>query len=197
MDIKDIHTKMNKEKGVRLTKRLLRSKILLRLKRQKEEDTYHKSKAVSNKLLRTKEFKKAKTVMFYIALSGEVNTEEMISIAKKLGKIVAVPVCKRVGLSIKPCILDGHGGMRKGPYGVVEPAVKRPVRIRDLNLIIVPGLAFDKKGNRLGRGKGYYDRFLSSLPKDTPSIGLAFDFQILPSVPTVSHDVSVSKVLSA
>ncbi|MCX5706588.1 MAG: 5-formyltetrahydrofolate cyclo-ligase, partial [Candidatus Omnitrophica bacterium] len=60
-----------------------------------------------------------------------------------------------------------------------------------------PGLAFDKKGNRLGRGKGYYDRFLKKIPKDTPSIGLAFDLQILPSVPTSSHDVSVSKVLFA
>ena len=184
-------------KEVMLTKRLLRSKILLRLKRQKEEDRYQRTKAVEKKLLRTKEFKKAKLVMFYIALSGEVNTEEMIRVAKKLGKIVAVPVCKRIGLSIKPCILDGHGGMRKGPYGVVEPAVKRPARIKDLDLVIVPGLAFDKKGDRLGRGKGYYDRFLSRLPKDTPSIGLAFDFQILSTVPTVSHDVSVSKVLSA
>ncbi len=187
MDIKD----------VRLTKRLLRSKILLRLKRQKEEDRFYKSKAVSKKLLRLKEFKKAKLVMFYIALSGEVNTEEMIKAAKKLGKIVTVPVCTKIGIFMKPCILDGHGALRKGPYGVVEPAVERPARIKDLDLVVVPGLAFDKKGNRLGRGKGYYDRFLSKIPKDTPSIGLAFDCQILPSVPTASHDVSVSKVLFA
>jgi len=184
-------------KDVRLTKRRLRSKILLRLNRQKEEERYRKSKAIKNKFLRTKEFKKARLVMFYIALSGEVNTEEMIKVAKKIGKIVAVPVCRRVGSSIKPCILDGHGGMRKGPYGVVEPAVKRPARIEDLDLIVVPGLAFDRKGNRLGRGKGYYDRFLSKVPEDTPVIGMAFDFQILPSVPTVSHDVSVTRVISA
>jgi 5-formyltetrahydrofolate cyclo-ligase len=184
-------------KDVALTKRLLRSKILLRLKRQKEEDRSYKSNKVKHKLLRTHEFKKAKIVMFYIALSGEVNTEEMIKIAKRLGKIVAVPVCRRIGISIKPCILDGHGELRKGPYGVVEPAVERPVRIRDLDLIIVPGLAFDKKGDRLGRGKGYYDRFLSRIPKDTPVVGLAFDFQILPSVPTVAHDVSVTRVISA
>jgi len=135
--------------------------------------------------------------MFYIALNGEVNTEEMIKAAKKIGKIVAVPVCKRAGSTMKPCILDGHGGLRKGPYGVVEPAVERPARIRDLDLIIVPGLAFDKKGNRLGRGKGYYDRFLSRVPKDTPVIGMAFDYQVLPSVPTLAHDVSVTRVISA
>ena len=182
---------------MRLTKKLLRSKILLRLKRQKEEDRYHNSKTIAKKLLRTKEFKKAKLVMFYIALSGEVNTEEMIKLAKKLGKIVAVPVCTKTEISMKPCILDGHGGLQKGPYGVVEPAVKKSAAIKDLDLVIVPGLAFDKKGNRLDRGKGYYDRFLSRLPKDTPSIGLAYDFQVLSSVPTASHDVSVTKVLTA
>jgi len=184
-------------KEVALTKKLLRSKILLRLKGQKEEDRSHKIKAIGYKLLKTIEFKKAKIVMFYIALRGEVNTDQMIKVAKQLGKIVAVPVCISDRISIKPCILDGHGVMRKGPYGVVEPAVKRPVRLRELDLIIVPGLAFDKKGNRLGRGKGYNDRFLGSLPKDTPSIGLAYDFQILPVVPTASHDVSVTHVISA
>jgi len=184
-------------KEVALTKKLLRSKILLRLKRQKEGDRSQKIKAIGSKLLKAIEFKKAKTVMFYIALRGEVNTDQMIKAAKQLGKIVAVPVCISDRISIKPCILDGHGVMRKGPYGVVEPAVKRPARLRDLDLIIVPGLAFDKKGNRLGRGKGYYDRFLGSLPKGTPIIGLAYDFQILPTVPTASHDVSVTHVISA
>jgi 5-formyltetrahydrofolate cyclo-ligase len=58
-------------------------------------------------------------------------------------------------------------------------------------------LAFDKKGNRLGRGKGYFDRFLRKIPEDIPSIGLAFDFQILPEVPAAEHDVGVKKVIFA
>jgi 5-formyltetrahydrofolate cyclo-ligase len=61
----------------------------------------------------------------------------------------------------------------------------------------VPGLAFDKKGNRLGRGKGCYDRFLKRLPKKIPTIGLAFDFQILPKIPAKTHDISVNKVIFA
>ncbi len=182
---------------VGLTKKQIRSKILIRLTRQKEEDRNRKSASIKEKLLRTKIFKQAKTVMFYIALSGEVNTKEMINAAKQLGKIVAVPVCRKGSLLMKPCILDGHGGLKIGPYGVREPAVERPIGIEDLDLVIVPGLAFDKKGNRLGRGKGYYDRFLSTLPKDTPCLGLAFDFQILPRVPTASHDISVTKALFA
>ena len=142
-------------------------------------------------------FKRAKNVMFYIAFRGEVNTEEMISAAKVLGKKVSVPVCERDKIAIRPCHLEEHAHLRRGPYGVREPAEQKCIRLEDLDLVIVPGVAFDKKGNRLGRGKGFYDRFLSRLPKDTPSIGLAYDFQILPSVPAFAHDVGVTKVLFA
>ena len=180
-----------------LTKQALRSKILAKLKRQKEEDRKQKSRSIKNKLLRQTEFKKAKKVMFYIAMLGEVETKEMIETAKRLGKIIAVPVCVKNRASLRPAILDSHASLKKGPYGVPEPVVSRFLRPEDLDLVITPGVAFDKKGNRLGRGKGYYDRFLSKIPKDTPSIGLAFSLQILPVVPTSILDVSVKKVLFA
>lgn len=179
-----------------LTKKDLRSKILLKLKIQKEENRDRKSQVIKNKLFRTKVFKKAKNVMFYIALKGEVNTEEMIKEAKKQGKTVTVPVCCRDSFTLRPCILDDHAKLKLGPYGVHEPVEEKCVRLPDLDLVVVPGLAFDKKGNRLGRGKGYYDRFLAKLPQRTPTIGLAFDLQILPSVPTTEHDFSVTKVVS-
>lgn len=180
-----------------LTKELIRSKILLRLKTQKEDIRERKSRIIKRKLLRTKEFIKAKRVMFYIALDGEVNTGEMIKEARKLNKIVAVPVCKKNRITIRPCILGNNMSLQKGPYGVCEPAVKKSINPEELDLVIVPGVAFDKKGNRLGRGKGCYDRFLKTLPDDTPSIGLAFAFQILPSVPVHRHDVAVKKLIFA
>jgi len=180
-----------------LTKQALRSKILLKLKNHKEEDRKNKSRLIKNKLLRQKVFKKAKKVMFYIAMKGEVETREMIESALRLGKIIAVPVCVKNRASLRPAILNSHAHLKKGPYGVSEPVINRFIRPEDLDLVIAPGVAFDKKGNRLGRGKGYYDRFLSKLPKDTPSIGLAFRLQILPVVPTTFHDVSVKKVLFA
>ena len=135
--------------------------------------------------------------MFYIAFRGEVNTEEMIKLAKALGKKVSVPVCERDNIAIRPCMLDTHARLIEGPYGVQEPTERKCIDPQDLDLVIVPGVAFDKKGNRLGRGRGFYDRFLDTLPKDTPTIGLAFDFQILSSVPAAQHDVKVSKVLFA
>jgi 5-formyltetrahydrofolate cyclo-ligase len=180
-----------------LTKERIRSRIILRLKTQKEEDQDRKSRKIRERLFRTKVFQKAKAVMFYIAFGGEVNTEEMIEEAKKRGKIVAVPVCKNDKRTLRPVRLDDHAQMKKGPYGIYEPAIKRSIRLKDLDLVIVPGVAFDKKGRRLGRGKGYYDRFLKRLTKDTLSFGLAFDFQILPSIPAAAHDVSVSKVIFA
>jgi len=186
---------MNKAACVRLTKAKIRSKILKQLKNQKEEDRNRKSKVIKDRLFRNKVFKKAKIVMFYIAIGGEVNTEEMIKRAKKLGKLICVPVCKRMKDRMQPAILEDHAKLKRGPYGVPEPVAEIPVFPEELDLVILPGLAFDKKGNRLGRGKGCYDRFLSALPPKMPSIGLAFDFQILPSVPTTAGDVKAKKII--
>jgi len=180
-----------------LTKEEIRSKILFRLKTQKEDTRDRKSRIINKKLLRTKVFRTAKIIMFYIAFGGEVNTEEMIKEARKLNKIIAVPVCEKNKIAIRPCKLNENASLKKGPYGVCEPAVKRSISLKRIDLVIVPGVAFDKKGNRLGRGKGCYDRFLRVLPEDTPSIGLAFDFQIIPSVPSHKHDVSVKKLIFA
>lgn len=178
-----------------LTKPQIRSKILKRLKTQKEEDRNRKSKLIGDKLLRNKVFKKAKIVMFYIAFGGEVNTEEMIREAIKLGKLICVPIFRKDKEIMQPAIFEDHAKLKKGPYGVLEPVTETLIEPPDLDLIVVPGLAFDKGGNRLGRGKGCYDRFLSTLSDDTPSIGLAFDFQILPLIPTTSNDVSVKKII--
>lgn len=180
-----------------MTKEQIRSKILDKLKTQKEDTRDRKSRLIKEKLLRTKVFKKAKIIMFYIAFRGEVDTQEMIKAAQKLGKIVTVPVCEEDRITLRPCILDSHAKLRKGPYGVWEPAERKCARLNNLDLVIVPGVAFDKKGGRLGRGKGFYDRFLETLPTHTVSIGLAFHFQILPKVPAHKHDVNVKKVLFA
>jgi len=189
--------KMRSPQEAGLTKREIRSKIFLKLKTQKEEDRKKKSRIIKDKLFRLSVFKRAKRVMFYLSFDGEVNTQEMIKEAIKLGKIVAVPVCRGVRV-MKPCRLSPRARLIKGPYGVKEPAIKRFVKLEDLDLVIVPGVAFDKPGNRLGRGKGCYDYFLRKLTsRRIPSIGLAFAFQILPSLPATSEDVGVKTVLFA
>jgi len=178
-----------------LTKAEIRSKILLRLKTQKEEDRNRKSTIIKDKLLRNKVFKKAKIIMFYIAFGGEVNTKEMIREAQKTGKLICVPVYRKDKETMQPAIFEDHAKLKKGPYGVLEPVIEVMLKPEDLDLVIVPGLAFDKQGKRLGRGKGCYDRFLRTLSKKASSIGLAYDFQILPLVPTAKHDCSVHNII--
>ncbi len=179
-----------------LTKEQIRSKILLRLKTQKEEGRERKSRRIKNKLFRTLVFRKAKTVMFYISFDGEVDTKEMLKEAQGLGKIVAVPHCRKNRV-ICPCLLGENPKFKRGLYGVCEPAVKKYIDLRDIDLVIVPGVAFDKQGSRLGRGRGCYDSFLKKIPKRTASFGLAFDFQILPFIPATKTDVSVDRVIFA
>lgn len=189
-------TKLAQDKDRELTKKQIRSKILLRLRTQKEEDRSKKSRLIKAKLFKSGVFKRAKKLMFYVAFNGEVDTKKMIKGAQKLGKTVAVPACAGSRM-IKPCLLKKNARMRKGRYGIYEPAIKQFVNLNDLDLVVVPGVAFDKKGNRLGRGKGYYDTFLKKLPKRTASLGLAFDFQVLPFVPVNTRDVSINKVIFA
>lgn len=179
-----------------MTKQQIRSKILLKLKTQKEESRERKSRIIKNKLFRSAVFRRAKRVMFYISFGGEVNTAEMIKCARKLGKLVVVPLAKKGG-SLRPVIFEPGAKLVRGPYGVKEPVVRTPVKTGDIDLVIVPGLAFDKKGNRLGRGKGCYDRFLKGSPSTTVSVGLAFDFQILPFIPTAKHDMRVDRLIYA
>jgi 5-formyltetrahydrofolate cyclo-ligase len=184
------------EKCAGLTKQEIRSKIQLKLKNQKEEDRKRKSGRIKNKLFKTRFFKKAKIVMFYVSFNGEVITKEMIQETRRLGRKVVVPVCEKDKI-IRACLLGDNSRMVKGPYGISEPAEKKLVNLKDLDLVVVPGIAFTKEGARLGRGKGYYDRFLKKLPDKTVSIGLAFGFQVLSTLPASPHDVSVNKVIFA
>lgn len=182
--------------SIQLTKTIIRNRILKRLQLQKEDVRKKLSEIIRRKLFRTSFFKQSKIIMFYISFGGEVDTQKMIKEAQNLGKTVVVPVCAKNRI-IKACVLEDNAKLQKGPYGILEPVARKRIPLKNLDAVIVPGLAFDKKGMRLGRGKGYYDRFLNTLPERVMSIGLAFRFQILPSVPSLSHDMGVNRIISA
>lgn len=178
----------------------IRKRLLSRLKNQDKELRRIKSQKIKEKVFLHPEFKRAKTVMFYIAEDIEVDTEEMIRCALKQGKKVAVPITdvSRNELIVS-LLVDYDKELTKGPYGILEPKsdFARPIPFKMIDLVIVPGVAFDKKGNRLGHGTGYYDRFLNKISKTVPTIGLAFDFQIIRSLPVLPHDISVKELISA
>ena len=174
--------------------------MLRLLKQQKEDDRRQRSEAIRRKVFRLTAFRRARTVCCYVALPYEVQTWRMIETMLSRGKRVVVPVTqprtKRLHLSE---VRDPASELTPGPFGVLEPlaGVRRSVRVRDLDVVLVPGLAFDRRGYRLGHGQGYFDRFLARVPKTTRTVGLAFRFQLLDCLPTAPHDHAVQTVLTA
>ena len=179
------------------TKKGLRTRILIKLRKHREEERLRKSSIIRKKFFRTREFKRAKTVLFYASFDGEVDTFEMIKQAKKLGKKIGLPRILRGARRIVPVLLENIGELEAGTYGIKNPPpAARRISLEDIDMVVVPGVAFDKHKNRLGRGAGYYDRFLKKLPSGVPTIGLAFDFQIVDCLPkTEAHDVPVTHLI--
>ncbi|MFH1360191.1 MAG: 5-formyltetrahydrofolate cyclo-ligase [Candidatus Omnitrophota bacterium] len=183
-----------------VSKSTLREKILNLLKSQKEEDKLRKSKIIQDKLFAAPEFQKAQVVLFYASFNGEVDTFDMMKQAKKIGKQIALPTIIKDQKRIVPSFVeDLDAELTDGPYGIKQPKQEylRPVDCQKIDLVLVPGVAFDKYNNRLGRGGGYYDRFLEELSCEKPRFGLAFDFQVLDRLPhPEEHDQTVSRVLT-
>lgn len=183
-----------------MLKRKFRKEIRSRLVKQSNQQRLRKSRLIKKRLFNLAEFKRAKCVMFYIATDEEVETRFMILEAQKIGKRIAVPVILRKEKKIIASLIeDMEKELAPGPYGVLQPQSKhiRPIPHKSIDLVVVPGVAFDKEGRRLGRGGGYYDKFLARLPLGIPRIGLAFDFQVLKDLPVLSHDIPVTRVISA
>lgn len=159
-----------------------------------------KTRAIMKKLFSLKAFKKAKCVMFYVSKDYEVDTHEMIDEALCMKKRVAIPVTireeKRLVISE---LKSRHEDLIMGHFNIHQPAEGklRPLGIDEVDLVLVPGIAFDRHKHRLGHGHGYYDRFLGNLPPDTMTIGLAYDFQVVPTLPRHSFDIPVKKIISA
>ena len=178
----------------------LRELVLKKLKSQPQELRQKKSGVILEKLRRALEFQKARAIMFYVALTHEVDMGPFLEEALGEGRCVTVPyVDKKNGTLIPIQIEDPKKDLVVGSYGILEPRPELALRSFDANrldLVLVPGLAFDLKGHRLGRGKGYYDRFLKTLPRHVKRFGLAFDFQVLDSVPVTNSDVSVDEVIT-
>ena len=183
-----------------MTKHQLRAVALRRLFSQKEEIRARNSRAIARKVFRLRAFRHASVVCCNVALPYEVQTwwriEEMLERGKRVGVPIVQTRTKRLGISE---VRDPSTELVPGAFGVLEPAprARRPLPLREVDLVLVPGLAFDRRGHRLGHGYGYFDRFLARLPKRTKTVGLAFRFQLLDRLPTTLHDHAVHTVVSA
>jgi 5-formyltetrahydrofolate cyclo-ligase len=181
------------------TKQELRQAILDRILNQKEDESSFKSRVILEKFLALPVFQTAKTILFYASIKGEVNTFAMIEKALELGKRVALPVVLKDEAKIVPVAISTLRELKKGAYGILEPDIHSAIEIplHELDLAVVPGVVFDKQNNRLGRGAGYYDRFISELFPKTPTVGLAFDLQVVDTISCLEpHDRPVTLVLT-
>ncbi len=141
-------------------------------------------------------FRDSQTVMLYMALPQEVQTAAILAASLYQGKRITVPVVKPHGL-VAVELPAGQLQFQPGPFGILEPAVSTAtISPQDINCVIVPGIAFDRRGARLGFGKGYYDRFLCRLPATTHVCGLAFSLQIVQHVPDMPHDVRMQSLVT-
>lgn len=136
-------------------------------------------------------YRAARTVMLYHPLWDEVDTRPMIQRALASGKRVILPTVH--GDDIVAVEVTAATEWREGDFGILEPVA--PPYEGAIDLIVVPGVAFDRSGGRLGRGKGYYDRFLPKHP-EAVRIGICFDFQLVESVPHEPFDLTMHAVIA-
>ena len=156
------------------------------------EERKEKSRKACRNLIATREFQNASAIMMYLSLPHELDTSEAILCAWQLGKTVVVPKVswqQRHMIPVKISSLET--GFSEEVGGLRNPITGAPVPFEDIDLVVAPGLGFDRKGNRLGRGGSYYDRFFANKELKAPKCGFAFAEQVKESVPVTDHDVPV------
>lgn len=182
---------------VEITKTELRENLHSKLRGLSESELSEKSKSACKRLLQTKEFEQADTVMLYLSLPHEVETAELILHCWQMGKLVVVPKVSWQQRHMIPVMIKSlETGIEEDHIGLKNPVTGVPFPSEDIDLVITPGVGFDLSGNRLGRGGAFYDRFFSHKTLKAFKLGLAFHEQIIDAVPTDEHDEKVNCLIT-
>jgi len=182
-----------------LEKQKIRERILSKRRSLAKEEWNQMSVQVKEKLFSLDEFEESKTLSLYVAIDNEVGTIGMIRDALDRGKRVAVPCTRGRDKSLLLSeVRDVEKELTPQKFGILEPKKEylRVVPYNEIDLMIVPGVAFDEEGGRLGYGGGYYDKLLTNLNRSIRTVGLAFELQMVEQVPQGSHDVFVDKIVT-
>lgn len=165
-------------------KEQLRREMLEKRKSFHSAEVESRSLQILEHLYRSSVFNKATHIMTYMSYPQEVQTDRLVLKALELKKHVSVPVCIRKDVTLFPSEIASLDMLETGYFGLREPKKEflHPVSAEEIDLIIVPGVVFDRSGNRIGHGMGYYDRFFQSIPLSIPKIALAFDYQVINQV---------------
>lgn len=177
-----------------MDKKALRSFIRERKRAMTEQQIQEKSESLGRLFVQSDLYRKAKTVYGYLPYNQEVRTVPMLEQAVRDGKQVAVP--KVYGDEMKFIYMTDLSQVECGYAGIPEPVADGPVADDPKALVLMPGVAFDPEGHRVGYGGGFYDKFLEREP-DHPTLALCYDFQMFPELETQEHDIPVDLVLWA
>ncbi|MFA5554729.1 MAG: 5-formyltetrahydrofolate cyclo-ligase [Phycisphaerae bacterium] len=180
-----------------MDKAVLRKQLQAVLLQMSSEKRLAKSKKACRNLIETEHFQKASTIMVYLSLPHEVNTSELVLCAWQMGKTVVAPRIswqQRHMIPVEIKTLDTGFSMEKG--GLRNPVDGMPMPFNEIDVVITPGLGFDKNGNRLGRGGSYYDRFFTNKELKAVRCGFAFDEQFVDSVPIDESDVPMDMLVT-
>ena len=169
--------------------------------RTAQENKDELSRAICQKFVSLPEYAKAETVMYYVDVRTEVRTRHYLPEALGQGKRIVVPWCNAEG-ELELFHLEDMNELSIGMYKILEPHVDlrdrqdKRVDVLELDLVMVPGVAFDATGARMGHGKGYYDKLLEHARPDAPLVALAFECQLFPEIPTQAHDIFMDKIIT-
>ncbi|NUN69615.1 MAG: 5-formyltetrahydrofolate cyclo-ligase [Bacteroidetes bacterium] len=178
-----------------MTKAALREMMKQRRLDISKNEVRRRSQLIMEELLTLPEFFRADVVHTYVSSkNNEVDTHDLIRLLLKQRKRVVVPISDAATKTMQHSELQSLSELVGGAYGILEPRMCRPVPVSALQVVVVPALAVDPKGHRIGFGAGFYDRFLAGVT--VPVIALAYDFQITGSVPQENTDVPVSFIVS-
>ena len=179
-------------------KKVLREQAHANRKNQENKDEL--SRQICDTFMALPEYARADVVMFYVDVRTEVRTRQSLPDALASGKKIIVPYC--IDGELELFHLESMDELSLGMYKILEPRADlrgqpgKRVSVLDLDLIMVPGVAFDRRGGRTGHGKGYYDKLLEHARAETPLVALAFECQLFDEIPTQPHDIFMSKIVT-
>jgi 5-formyltetrahydrofolate cyclo-ligase len=184
---------------IREKKQEIRDEVAEKMNAIASDEVLAKSKAIENRLFEFANFLEARIAMLYTPVAHEVDTLAIIKRSYMYNKIIVLPAFDLQTNTITLLkVDDADKDLIQGPRGNLEPDPKRckPVPYDCLDIAIIPGIAMDEKGGRIGTGSGNYDRLIPDLPATTRKVGLVFEDQIMPLIPMESHDKYVDIVIT-
>ena len=172
----------------------IRKLVLEKRNSMGKADVLEKSLVIQERLISLPEFRKASAVMFYVSIGNEARTDVIMEHSLGEWKRVIVPFSDRRNKTIIPSEISSLNDMETGSFGIPEPREPKPFNAAGIDLVIVPGIAFDRSGNRIGYGHGYYDNFLKT--SGAKKVALAYEFQIVDEIPDSGNDIKMDAIVT-